>query len=166
MRRRSAGALLVLTLIIGVATRGVRGRSSGHFVQIAEGLTSATLTEGIRIAPRMFAASQLVEACKDPRLVERLEVAPDRLEMQQDGRYALNSLSVVAVNAAGLAMAGIPIVFEAEEISPPVVQLRSDDPDLNAGRLHAVRAGRFKIRVRTMCGASHAEKVIQARVTS
>jgi hypothetical protein len=136
-----------------------------YFVTIAEGLTSATLTEGIRVAPRGFTASQLVEACKDPRVVDRLEVAPNPLEMREDGRYALNSLSVVAVNAADLAMAGVPIVLEAEEVSPPVVQLRSDDADVMAGRLHAVGIGSFQMRVRTMCGTPHAEKIIQGRVS-
>jgi len=146
-------------------TFGRRANAGPYFVQVAEGLSSPTLTEGIRVAPRMFAASQLVEACKDPRVVERLEVAPNPLEMREDGRYALNSLSVVAVNGADVAMAGVPIVLEAEEISPPVVQLRSDDPDLNAGRLHALRAGAFQMRVRTICGTPHAEKVIQGLVT-
>jgi hypothetical protein len=144
MPRPATGALLVLSLTLtGCALKGPSSRSTDYFVQLAEGLTSATLTEGIRVAPRMFAASQLVEACKDPRVVDRLEVAPGRLDMEPDGRYALNSLSVVAVNAADLAMTNIPIVLEAEEISPPVVELRSDDPDLNAGRLHAVRTGQF-----------------------
>ena len=137
-----------------------------YFVSVAEGLTSATLTEGIRVAPRGFTASQLVEACKDPRVVERLEVAPNLLDLREDGRYALNSLSVVAVNAADVAMAGVPIVLEAEEANPPVIQLRSDDPVLNAGRLHALRTGAFQMRVRTMCGTPHAEAVIRGRVSS
>jgi hypothetical protein len=166
MSRPGIRALLVLSLTLsGCALNGPRSRSTDYFVQLAEGLTSATLTEGIRVAPRMFAASQLIEACKDPRVVDHLEVAPDRLNMEPDGRYALNSLSVVAVNDADLAMTNIPIILEAEEITPPVVELRSDDPDLNAGRLHAVRKGQFQIRIRTMCG-KQVEKVIQGRVRS
>src|SRR5258705_344118 len=86
MLRPGLGVLLVLALT-GVATSlGARSRA---FVQIAEGLTSATLTEGIRVAPRMFAASQLVEACKDPRVVARLKVAPDRLEIGRNRRVNL-----------------------------------------------------------------------------
>ena len=141
------------------------GPGGPYFVSIAEGLTSATLTEGIRVAPRQFTASQLVEACKDPRVVDRLEVAPEMLEMREDGRYSLNTLSVVAVNGADVAMAGVPVVVEVEEVNPTVVALRSDDPDLNAGRLHAVRAGYFRMRVRTMCGTPHAERIIQGRVS-
>ena len=155
---------------IGVVITLLRGQEIGAppdllFVAIAEGLTSATFTEGIRVAPRGFTSSQLVEACRDPRVVDRLEVAPDQLEMRADGRYDLNSISVVAVNGADVAMAGVPIVLEAEEMSPPVVVLRSDDPDLNVGRLRAVRAGYFRMRIRTMCGAPHAERIIQGRVS-
>lgn len=157
--------LLSAVLAAGCASRGVPSRSTDYFVTIAEGLTSATLTEGIRVAPRMFSAPQLTEACRDPRVVERLEVAPERLEMAQDGRYSLNSISVVAVNGADLAMAGIPIVLEAEEITPPVILLRSDDPDLNQGRLHAVRVGRFRMRVRTICAGPQVQRIIAALVT-
>ena len=71
MPRPATGALLVLSLTLtGCALKGPSSRSTDYFVQLAEGLTSATLTEGIRVAPRMFAASQLVEACKDPRVVD------------------------------------------------------------------------------------------------
>ena len=155
---------ILLLISAGCASSGVRSRSTDYFVTIAEGLTSATLTEGIRVAPRMFSAPQLSEACKDPRVVERLEVSPERLQMAPDGRYSLNSISVVAVDRADLAMPGIPIVLEAEEITPPVIALRSDDPDLNEGRMHAVRAGRFQMRIRTICGGPQVERIIQARV--
>ena len=157
-----AGIGLVVTLLRG---QEIRTPPDLFFVSIAEGLTSATFTEGIRVAPRGFTSAQLVEACRDPRVVDRLEVAPDQLEMREDGRYALNSISVVAVNGAEVAIAGVPIVIEAEEVSPAVVVLRSDDPDLNVGRLHAVRAGYFRMRFRTMCGTPHAEKVILGRVS-
>ena len=163
----AVGAGIGFALERTLARRGGVGRGPGgpYFVVVAEGLTSATITDGIRVAPRAFTASQLVEACRDPRVVDRLEVAPNPLEMREDGRYALNSLSVVAVNGADVAMAGVPIVLEAEEVNPPVVQLRSDDPDLNVGRLHAVRTGFFQMRIRTMCGAPHAERIILGRVT-
>jgi hypothetical protein len=161
--RRAVG-ILFLIAASGCASSGVRSRSTDYFVPIAEGLSSATITEGIRVAPRMFSAPQLTEACRDPRIVERLKVAPERLEMAPDGRYSLSSLSVVAVNGADLAMPGIPIVLEAEEIMPPVIALRSDDPDLNQGRLHAVRPGRFQMRIRTMCAGPQVERIIEARV--
>ena len=146
-------------------TLGRRANAGPSFVQVAEGLSSATLTDGIRVAPRMFTATQLVEACRDPLVVERIEVAPDPLEMREGGQYALNSLSVVAVSPADVAMAGVPIVLEAEDANPPIVGLRSDDPDLNAGRLRALRAGMFQMRVRTICGTPHVETVIRGLVS-
>jgi len=162
--RIGVSMLLVVAVSSACASSGVRSRSTDYFVSIGEGLTSATLTEGIRVAPRMFAATQLTEACKNVRVVDRLEVSPDRLDMTPDGRYALNSLSVVAVNSADQPLAGVPIVLEAEEISPPVIALRSDDPDLSAGTLHAVRAGRFRVRVRTMCGGPQVQRIIKGKV--
>lgn len=156
--------------VLGYTFGKVKAREAGapggpYFVVVAEGLTSPTLTEGIRVARRQFAASQLVEACRDPRIAERLEVAPNPLEMRADGRYALNSLSVVAIDGADVAMEALPIVLEAEETNPPMIALRSDDPDLNAGRLHALRAGTFQLRIRTMCGTPHAERIILGRVS-
>ncbi len=152
-------------IFVSFVVSGCASTPDRYYVQVAEGLTSPSLTEGIRVAPRRFAASQLVEACKDPLVVARLEVAPNPLELREDGRYELSSLSVVAVNAADVAMSPMPIVLEVEERSPPVVQLRSDDPDLNAGRLHVVRAGEFRMRVRTMCGTPHVEVMIRGLVT-
>jgi hypothetical protein len=44
------------------------------------------------------------------------------------------------------------------------VQLRSDDPDLDAGRLHVVGPGPLRVRVRTICGATNAEMTISGDV--
>src|SRR5436190_2079309 len=102
MIRRGVGALrrlsLILTCLPLLRGQAITAEPDLFFVSIAEGLSSGTLTEGIRVAPRGFAASQLIEACRDPRIVARLEIAPEMLEMREDGRYALNTLSVVAVN--------------------------------------------------------------------
>jgi hypothetical protein len=171
-RTAVAGALVggAAGAVLGYIAGRIKAREAGapggpYFVVLAEGLTSATITEPIRVARRQFSASQVVEACKDPRVIERLEVSPNPVEMRTDGRYALNSLSVVAINAADVAIGGLPIVLEAEEANPPIIALRSDDPDLDAGRLHALRPGSFQLRIRTMCGTPHAEKLIEARVS-
>jgi len=87
------------------------------------------------------------------------------LELRLDGRYLFNTLAVVAIDESDQAVPGIPIMLEAEEIVPPVVEVRSDDPDIDAGSLHAVRAGRFRLRIRTMCEMSHVDTVIRGRVT-
>ena len=138
--------------------------STRHYVQIAEGLSSPSLTEGIRVAPRMFSAPQLVEACRTAVPVSRLKVAPPTLELVQGNLYQLSSITVVAVNAADIAVPGIPIVLEAEDTNPPVLRLRSDDLDLDAGRIRVIGPGRFRMRIRTTCGLPQTETIVEAHV--
>ena len=133
-------------------------------MRIAEGLTAPTLTEGIRVAPRMFASSELAQACGNPRPVARLQTPTKLLELQIGERFALSTLNVVAVNFADVAMGGVPIVIEATDSSPTVLQLRSDDPDLNQGRLYSLNSGVFSLRIRTLCGGPAVETTIQGRV--
>jgi hypothetical protein len=143
---------------------GGAGCAPRHYVRIAEGLTSASDAEPIRVAPRLFAAHQLVEACRTPIVVERLRVVPDELELTRDTSYELSSLTVLAINGADEAVPGIPVIIEVEDRAPPVLQLRSDDPDLNAGRVRAIAEGRFRMRIRTTCGLNPAEAIVDARV--
>lgn len=137
--------------------------SSRHYVQIAEGLSSPSVTEGIQVAPRMFSPPQLVEACRNTLPVARLKVEPAILELTQGNLYSLSSLTVVAVNGADVAVPGVPIVLEAEDTTPPVLQLRSDDPDLDEGRVRVIGTGRFRMRVRTTCGLPQAVAIVDAR---
>ena len=58
------------------------------------------------------------------------------------------------------------VLEECLETSQPVVRLRSDDPDLNAGRLLTVAPGTFRMRVRTICVNSPAEVRITGRVVA
>ena len=156
--------LLIGAMIMAMAAGCAARKRDRYFVQIAEGLTSPTITEGIRVAPRMFSAPALVAACKEIKVVERLEVAPETLELTLGTRYSLNTLTVVAVNAADIAIPATPIVLEVEDTEPPVLQVRSDDPDLDAGRIRAVGAGEFRMRVRTICGTPYVETLIKGRV--
>jgi hypothetical protein len=135
-----------------------------HYVQIAEGLSSPTIAEGIQVAPRKFLASQLVEACRGALPVAKLKVEPARLELTAGAVYSLSSLTVVAVDRADVAVAGVPIVLEAEERSPPILQLRSDDPDLDQGRIRVINGGSFRMRIRTTCALPPAEAIVEARV--
>jgi hypothetical protein len=138
--------------------------AKGYYVRVAEGLTSPSLTETMQVAPRMFAASDLTAACQSPRRIARLEAPTRSLELRVGDRLALNTLRVVAVGEAGSAVTDVPVVIEVEELTPPVVQLRSDDPDLNAGRLLSVGSGTVRVRVRTLCTSRPAELNIIARV--
>lgn len=140
-----------------------RAPQKPFFVPIAQGLTSQTLAESIRVAPRMFSAPDLVAACRDPRTVARLETATRSLDLQVGERFALGSLRIVAVNAADEAMLAVPIAIEAEDSSPPVLQLRSDNPELLKGQLYPLNAGRFRLRIRTLCGTPGAETMIVGR---
>jgi hypothetical protein len=154
------GPLVALTVILtGCA-------SSRHYVQIAEGLSSPSITEGIRVAPRMFSAPQLVEACRTAVSVARLKVEPSELILTAGNLYQLSSITVVAVDAADIAVPDVPIVLEAEDTSPPVLRLRSDDPDLDEGRIRVLGPGKFRMRIRTTCGLPQAETIVEARAGS
>ena len=152
---------LSLWLAVGLSACAARDR---YFVQIAEGLTSPTITQGIRVAPRMFSAPALGDVCQKAVVVKRLEVAPGSLELTRGTPYSLNSLSVVAVDRSDVAVPDVPIVLEVEDREPPVVALRSDNSDLNEGRLVGVDAGGFRMRIRTMCGTPYVEKVLEGVV--
>ena len=153
---------IAASVVMAVATAGCA--SQRYYVQIAEGLSSATVTEGIQVAPRLFSAPQIVEACRTAVPVARLEVEPDELELTEGNVYSLNSLTVVAIDAADIAVPGVPIILEAEDRNPPVLQLRSDDPDLNEGRVRVIAPGRFRMRIRTTCGLPQVETVVEGRV--
>jgi hypothetical protein len=135
-----------------------------HYVRVAEALTVPTLSDTIRASHELTDAER-VRACQQPVRVARLEVSPSRLEMMTGGRYELSSLSIVAIDEAGVSVPRVPIVLEAEETVPSRVQLRSEDPDLADGRLVAVEPGKFHVRIRTICPVGEAaEKVITGRV--
>ncbi len=159
--------LVAVTLAAGCASRTPPQPTAPqrrYYVPIAEGLSSPTLAEGIRLAGRMFPAYELMRACRDPRSVARLETATRSLDLQVGERFPLSSLSVVAVNFADVAMTAVPIVIEADDFSPPVLQLRSGNPDLNQGQLYSLNSGPFRLRIRTLCGTPGAETTIIGRV--
>lgn len=160
-RRRLDGATLLIILVAMVTLAGCS--SKRHYVRIAEGLTAPTLAEGIRVAPRMFSAFELVQACRDPVRIDRLETTSSRLALQIGERFPLAALSVVAVNEADIAVPGVAIAIEAEDSRQMVLQLRSDDRDLDQGRIHAINSGSFRVRIRTLCGTPGAEARITGR---
>jgi hypothetical protein len=164
--RCTAPWILVAVAAASAACALVSPGPPAYFVRVAEGLTSPSRDEPMSIAPRMLAASQLVEACQEPRRVARLEAPAPTLDLSVGDRLALSTLRVVAVSAGAVALPGVPVAVEVEERSPPVVRLRSDDPDLNAGRLLIAGSGRFRIRIRTLCANSPAETIITAVVTA
>ena len=151
-------------MVFALSFGGDRATRDWSYIRVAEALSSPSLTEGLTVVPRMFTAPQLVTVCRDAAPVARLRVSPATVQLTRGVRYALGSLSVVAVDAADVAVPGTPLTLEAEETEPPVLVLRSDDPDLDAGRLHALAPGRFRMRVRTICGFRPVEAVIDGIV--
>ena len=135
-----------------------------HYVPIANALSAATLTQGITVAPRAFAPSQFLDACNRTRPVTRFKVIPRELVIGEGRDVSLYTISIVAVDAADLAVPGVALVLEAEDDNPPVVQLQSNDPYLRVGRLRAAGPGTFRIRVRTVCAMPLVETEIRGRV--
>ncbi len=151
-------SLLVLATALSVSC------ARNYYVTVAEGLTSPSMTEAMRVAPRMFSAPDLAGACQSPRRVARLEAPARSVDLSVGDQLALSTLRVVAVGEAGRALSDVPVVIEAEDLDPALVQLRSDDPDLNQGRLRTVDSGTFRMRVRTLCTTTPAELIITGRV--
>lgn len=167
MRSMNRACLLVLlsaTLLTGCGPKVLRPTGLRAYVRIAEALTSPTAAEPLRVFPRGFAPSQLVEACREPRSVARLETVVRTLDLQVGERFALSGLTVVAVNFANVAMEDVPIVIEVQDFVPPVFQLRSDDPELNQGRLYSLNSGFVRLRISTLCSGPGVEATIPVRV--
>lgn len=160
------GALGLGIWVLGFSLSCASRQPEPFYVRVAEGLTSPTLTQGIDVAPRMLSSPQLVNACQVPRLVRRLETPTTSLELRVGERFPLNTLAIVAVNAADEAvLPAVPIAIEALETTPPVLQLQSDDPDLDQARIYPLNTGRFTLRVRTLCGVRPATLTIDGVVT-
>jgi hypothetical protein len=150
--------VLVLAAALSVAC------ARSYYVTVAEGLTSPSTTEPMQVAPRMFSAPDLAEACQSPRRVHRLEAPARTLELRVGERLPLSALRVVAVGEAGAALDEVPVAIDVEELNPPLLQLRSDNVDLNEGRLFPLNPGTFRVRVRTLCTTTPAELNLLARV--
>jgi hypothetical protein len=150
---RHIALILLFSVLTGCAARS-------YYVRVAEGLTSPTMDEAMRVAPRMFSAYQISEACRMPRRIDRLEAPQRTVALALGDELALSTLRIVAISDGNVAVPGVPIVIEAEELNPSVVQLRSDDPSIDQGRLKTVGSGTFRMRVRTLCAATNAEMTI------
>lgn len=150
--------------VVAKVTPSLSTAPRSYFVRIAEGLTAATTTEPMRVAPRMFSAYQLESACQFPARIARLEAVTRNVAFDIGDALLLSNLRVVAVNDSNVAVPNVAVVIEAEDLNPPVLELRSDSPDLNDARLRTVRSGTFHIRVRTLCSATNAELTITGQV--
>ena len=174
MRRLTLMVLLVVSGAAGTACNSpflakvappLSTATRPYYVRVAEALTSATMGEPMRVAPRMFSAYQTQEACRLPHRVERLEAPTRTIALQLGDRLTLSTLRIVAVSDGNLAVPNVPIIIEAEELSPSVVELRTGDSDLAGGHIRTVGSGTFHLRIRTLCSSTNAGITITGVVT-
>ena len=164
-RAAVAAALLMMTTMAGCAGRAGRAPREGPtFIRVAEALASANLNEGIRIAVPRLQRAVVDQSCRLlPRIV-RLEAPSLNMQMQIGDPLPLSGLSVVAVDDADVIVADVPLAIEAEDQTPPVLQLRRNDPDLGRGTLRPLNTGEFRLRIYTLCGVPGAEALMNVKV--
>ena len=167
-RRRGARVLTIVCVLsafaCALAASACAIRRQGYFVPVAEALTASSLAAPGTVAPRMFTASDLTAACAAAVPVERLAVEPAVLRGIPGAHIDLQALRIVAIDGADVAVPRLPVAIEAEETTPPVVQLRPDSDDLAGHRLLALAPGTFRLRVRTLCGTPYVEKIIHGTI--
>jgi len=159
VRKPAAVASLIVAIVPGCAARSPRA-----YVRVAEGLTSAHLNEAIYVALPRLEPDQVRRGCQDVTRIVRLGTPSTRMQMQVGERFALAGLSVIAVDEADITVAGVPFAIEAEDRTPPVLELRRDDADLGRGVLRPLNAGQFLVRIYMLCAVPGAETIIDVKV--
>jgi hypothetical protein len=151
----------VLALAVLVA-RAAAGEDPA-FVRLAEGFTSVNHQFGIVAGQRVFSVPTFPGICTPLEAPARLEVlSSEPLRLVRGRWFSYERLVVVAVDSAGNALPPVPIELDVENVSPELLNLRSD---MTAGdRVLPVRAGAFRFRVRTICDGHVADATIGAEV--
>src|SRR5688572_29170597 len=146
----------------GCAARASR---EAAYIRVAEALTAGTMNEAIRIAVPRLDPAVIGEACRlVGRRIARLATPSLEMEMLIGEQFRLSGLSIVAVDDADLVVPGVPLAIEALDQSPPVLQLRTNDPDIGRGTLRPLNTGEFLVRTSTLCGAPGAETIFNVKV--
>jgi hypothetical protein len=168
MSRAAVGVALVLVTVLaaGCAGRARAPRGGPAFIRVAEALASPNMNEGLRVAVPRLQPEVVRQGCRVLPRVTRLETPSLNLQMQIGDPFALSGLTVVAIDDAGVIVAGVPLAIEAEDRNPPVLELRSADPDLGRGTLRPMNTGEFRLRIYTLCGVPGAEAVMSVKVVS
>lgn len=137
---------------------------AGDFVDIAEGLTSSSAKAGITVAYRMFSLPDMPSVCEAAHAnqVVSLRAVSARVKLQARHGYPLSNLKVVAVDASGSILPRVPIQIQVEQVSPAIIDTRSDR--LQGSVVMPARPGHFRFRVKTACGSSDAQTVVVADV--
>lgn len=120
-----------------------------QFVTIAEGMTSTSPQEGIRVGYRMFTAPDLQAACTNSKQPASLFFRNASLLLRIGRRFHLGQLVVLAVNGSGQILPPVPIALDAELKDPPLLDLKSDS--LSDTSILPLASGRLRLRARTVC---------------
>jgi hypothetical protein len=160
---KSAALMVVAVLAAGCAAARQQYLTR-HYVRVADALTSSTLGENLRVVPGALAAIRFNDVCRTAVPIARLVVVPRALDLVRGTTVSLSSFSVVALDGGGVVVRDQPIAIEVLDAAPPVLQLRSDDPDVAEGRLRAISSGGFKVRFRSICGMPYRQVEIAGQV--
>jgi hypothetical protein len=162
--RTGVFALLLIAAAAGCSPRAFRAAPL-TYVRVAEALSAATVNEAIRVAVPQLDPAVISQGCRlAARRIARLATPSLNLQMQIGEPFLLSGLSIVAIDDADLVVPGVPLAIEAQDQSPPVLQLRTGDPDLGRGALRTVNTGEFLVRSYTLCGVPGAEAIFNVKV--
>jgi len=128
----------------------------------AEGLTSAGEQRGIKAAYRMWALPDFDAVCAAAPKPSTLDARQPAVALKVGERFPLTRLVIIARDAAGRALAPVPIAIEVEAVDPPLLNLRSDARA--EGKLQVLRRGSFRFRVRTTCEGVSVSTLIPATI--
>jgi hypothetical protein len=128
---------------------------------VAEAWTAPNERATIDAGYRMFTAPDLGEICGRTRSPARL-VAKGRVTLRVGEWFEFSSLRIVGVDPADRLLPPVPVFLEVEEVYPPLFSLTNEI--IGHGGVTPTRAGRFRIRVRTVCPGTSAEVVVPAVV--
>jgi hypothetical protein len=165
VNRTAAATALVLITATTAGCASLRfGSGPRQYVRVAEALASANMNEGLRIAVPRLDPDVISQSCRLLPYIVRLAAPSLNMQMQIGDPLPLSGLSVVAIDTADVIVAGVPLAIEAQDQTPPVLQLRGDDPDLGRGTLRPLNTGEFRLRIYTLCGVPGAEAVMNVKV--
>ena len=156
--------LLLALAVLQFTTWGFHHDRQGQepFVTIAEGFTSPSLERGIDVWHRRFSSPDLPGLCAAaPRPATLHHHGPTPV-LRVNQWFSLDSLIIAGYDAAGRLLGPLPIVVEAEEQRPPLLDLRSEA--ISESRLLPIRPGRVRFRIKPLCPAGSATLMITTEV--
>ncbi len=149
---RTIAAILIAAPACAAPAPSAPAAREAPFVTVAEALTMGAQGEAMEVAPRIFTAPDLPRWCAGAEEAADLRSEAPPVRIEAGGRQDLRDLRIRALNSEGRIVPRVPLAIEIEETIPPIAATGSDDADLAAGGIRVLRPGRFRIRVRTICG--------------